>query len=501
MSEIPTKPYILRALYEWCVDNGYTPHLAVKVDAGVQVPAEYVKGGEITLNISPTAVHKLQMGNELIEFSARFGGVASTRGVPMKSAVLWLVLAPSAQLPHEPEFDLLGAPTELFGGFVSIVGDVDGDDLADVAVCASGPTEDVIRLYSGRDGRFLRALPPFSPVSTNVLGHVVEGLGDLDGDGRAELVVGDGASSAARVESGANGKTLFRFRGKPGDGFGTAVANAGDVNADGVTDVVVGALHPFGNGREYVSVFSGRDGSRIRTLRAHAPGRTRGSERFGASVAGAGDVNRDGFDDIAVGAPLGGTYVFVPGFPPFVPPHWESDRSGSVRVFSGADGALLLTVTGDRERLGLGYSVAGVGDVDGDGHADLAAGTSNAEDPGPGYARVISGRDGSTLHTWLEAEPLFQQFVSVAAAGDLDGDGRPDVLVGTRQGNGGSAFVFSGRTGVEQLRFSGGHPLTGAFAVGGGGDMNRDGIMDFAVAVPELLVGAGFVRVFHSKRP
>jgi len=83
MSEIPTKPYILRALYEWCVDNGYTPHIAVKVDAGVQVPSEYVKGGEITLNISPTAVHKLQMGNELIEFSARFGGVARQIAVPI----------------------------------------------------------------------------------------------------------------------------------------------------------------------------------------------------------------------------------------------------------------------------------------------------------------------------------------------------------------------------------------------------------------------------------
>jgi stringent starvation protein B len=83
MSEVPTKPYILRALYEWCVDNGYTPHLAVKVDSHVQVPSEYVKAGEITLNISPTAVHKLQMGNEQIEFSARFGGVARQIAVPI----------------------------------------------------------------------------------------------------------------------------------------------------------------------------------------------------------------------------------------------------------------------------------------------------------------------------------------------------------------------------------------------------------------------------------
>jgi stringent starvation protein B len=83
VGEISTKPYLLRALYEWCVDNGFTPHLALKVDSRSQVPPEYVKNGEITLNISPNAVHKLQMGNELIEFSARFGGVARQIAVPV----------------------------------------------------------------------------------------------------------------------------------------------------------------------------------------------------------------------------------------------------------------------------------------------------------------------------------------------------------------------------------------------------------------------------------
>ena len=83
MGEIPTKPYLLRALYEWCVDNRYTPHLAVKVDARTQVPVEHVRNGEITLNVSPGAVHKLQMGNELIEFSARFAGTARQLTVPV----------------------------------------------------------------------------------------------------------------------------------------------------------------------------------------------------------------------------------------------------------------------------------------------------------------------------------------------------------------------------------------------------------------------------------
>ena len=82
-AEIPTKPYLLRALYEWCVDNGYTAHLAVKVDSRSQVPSEYVRNGEITLNVAPSAVHKLQMGNDLIEFSARFAGVAWQISVPV----------------------------------------------------------------------------------------------------------------------------------------------------------------------------------------------------------------------------------------------------------------------------------------------------------------------------------------------------------------------------------------------------------------------------------
>jgi stringent starvation protein B len=105
MSEIATKPYLLRALYEWCVDNGYTPHVAVRVDSRTQVPAEYVKNGEITLNISPNAVHKLQMGNELIEFSARFGGVARQLSVPV--ANVYALYA--RETGHGMTFDVDGA--------------------------------------------------------------------------------------------------------------------------------------------------------------------------------------------------------------------------------------------------------------------------------------------------------------------------------------------------------------------------------------------------------
>ena len=104
-AEIPTKPYLLRALYEWCVDNGYTPHLAVKVDSRSQVPSEYVRNGEITLNVSPSAVHKLQMGNELIEFSARFAGVARQISVP----VTCVYALYARETGHGMTFDIDGA--------------------------------------------------------------------------------------------------------------------------------------------------------------------------------------------------------------------------------------------------------------------------------------------------------------------------------------------------------------------------------------------------------
>ncbi len=78
-----TRPYLIRALYEWCTDNGFTPYVAVKVDPTVQVPREYVQGGEIVLNISYDATSSLKLGNEFIEFKARFGGQPRDIMVPI----------------------------------------------------------------------------------------------------------------------------------------------------------------------------------------------------------------------------------------------------------------------------------------------------------------------------------------------------------------------------------------------------------------------------------
>ena len=78
-----TKPYLVRAIWEWCADNGYTAYLAVQVDENTRVPVEFVKNGEIILNISADATHKLTLGNDLIQFAARFGGVSRECSVPM----------------------------------------------------------------------------------------------------------------------------------------------------------------------------------------------------------------------------------------------------------------------------------------------------------------------------------------------------------------------------------------------------------------------------------
>jgi stringent starvation protein B len=83
MPDPSTKPYLIRAIHQWCTDSGFTPYIAVLVDDGVRVPREFVKNGEIVLNISPLATSRLQLGNEAVEFQARFGGVAREVFVPI----------------------------------------------------------------------------------------------------------------------------------------------------------------------------------------------------------------------------------------------------------------------------------------------------------------------------------------------------------------------------------------------------------------------------------
>ena len=83
MAEVSTKPYFIRAIYEWCSDCGFTPYLSVRVDDRTRVPMEYVKNGEIVLNVSVNATRNLTINNELIQFSARFNGVSREVSIPV----------------------------------------------------------------------------------------------------------------------------------------------------------------------------------------------------------------------------------------------------------------------------------------------------------------------------------------------------------------------------------------------------------------------------------
>ncbi len=83
MAETSTKPYMIRAMHEWCTDNGFTPHIVVKVDANTMVPHAHIRNGQITLNIGSLATNRLVIGNEVIEFQARFSGVTENIYVPV----------------------------------------------------------------------------------------------------------------------------------------------------------------------------------------------------------------------------------------------------------------------------------------------------------------------------------------------------------------------------------------------------------------------------------
>lgn len=128
-TELPsTRPYLIRALYDWCSENGFTPYVAVKVDSSVQVPREYVQGGEIVLNVSMDATSSLKLGNDFIEFKARFGGKPREIMVPIHR-VMAIYARENGQGMAFPVSDEEFAPLSLarVENLPIIDGDGDGD--------------------------------------------------------------------------------------------------------------------------------------------------------------------------------------------------------------------------------------------------------------------------------------------------------------------------------------------------------------------------------------
>jgi len=234
---------------------------------------------------------------------------------------------------------------------------------------------------------------------------------------------------------------------------GYRVDGAGDVNADGYDDVIVGSYRVNGL-TGIVRVCSGKDGD---TLYEYS------GTGQGLSVAGVGDVDKDGYADFAYGVRGG---------------------AGSVVVRAGKDGEVLFTFDGKTTGDHLGWALSGAGDVNKDGYPDILVGTHAA-----GYAKVYSGKDGTTLHSLTKETPGGAYFGSaVSGAGDVNGDGYDDVIVGdpfyySGTSNYGSAYVISGKDGKALHKLYGQQGDSLGWDVAGLGDLNDDGYDDFAVGV------------------
>ena len=127
-TELPsTRPYLIRALYDWCSENGFTPYVAVKVDNSVQVPREYVQGGEIVLNVSMDATSSLKLGNDFIEFKARFGGKPREIMVPIHR-VMAIYARENGQGMAFPVSDEEAVPAALSAVDGSTLSSTEGED-------------------------------------------------------------------------------------------------------------------------------------------------------------------------------------------------------------------------------------------------------------------------------------------------------------------------------------------------------------------------------------
>jgi hypothetical protein len=270
---------------------------------------------------------------------------------------------------------------------------------------------------------------------------------------RAETIVvgnGNGGSPQVSVYDGANGSLVGSFLAY-GAGFtgGVRVAT-GDVNGDGVPDVVTGA-GPGGD--PVVKVFDGVSGVLIRSFFAFDPSFT------GGVFVAAGDVNADGAADIIVGADGGG--------------------QPNVKVFDGATGAVIRSFLAYSVAFSGGVRVA-AGDVNGDGIADIVTGAGSGGEP---HVEVFDGATGTLIQSFFAFDPSFTGGVFVAA-GDINGDGRADIVVGADAGGAPHVKVFDAVTGsVVQSFFAFASNFTGGVRVAVG-DLNGDGVAD-------LVTGAG----------
>jgi PKD repeat protein len=405
-----------------------------------------------------------------------------------------------------------------FGAAVGTAGDVDGDGYSDLVVGAWG-YDDPANANAGRayvyhgEAPGMGASPAWtlvSPVSDDALGYAQATAGDVNGDGYADLIVG----ARRNRENGTYAGKAYVYHGslaglgdtwawtalgeEAGDSFGHSVATAGDVNGDGYADVVVGAtmFSGLGQGPGKAYVYHGSaDGLGGTPAWTAVPD---GGSYFAGSVAAAGDVNGDGYADLVVGQGMyagmrGKAYVY----------HGSALGLGATPAW---------TAEGENDNDWLGASVAAAGDVNGDGYADVVVGAPAHWNPdGQGMVYVYHGSPsglGDAPAWTASGEHAGDSFgYRVSGAGDLNGDGFADVVVlaSGYDGQRGKVYVYHGSPhglDVPFLTFSGGDEYEtgdGAIsAVATAGDVDGDGFADLVVGASRAFTDTGQVYLYHG---
>ena len=357
-----------------------------------------------------------------------------------------------------------------FGWEVAALGDVDHDGVREAIISEIDTETGTTYVYSGASGRLIYQL---DGAESELQGYAIADAGDVNGDGFADILSGAPGTAGHRgpghlyLHSGKTGNRLHTFVGETAnDFFGFDAAGVGDVDRDGRPDILVSAAFADGvgpdSGRAYL--YSGRTFELIRTLEAERAG-----DRFGSAVGSSADLNRDGIPDLVVGARNAGT-----------------DRRGEAYAFSGRTGERLLEITAPPTGVDLGYFFAtGVGDVDGDTTPDIYVADFNDASLGPktGRAGVYSGVDGSEIRVFV-GSAHHEGLGPGRGAGDVDGNGRPDLAVGSFMSSDGAdeagqVELYSGADGSLLRRITSTIPdeQLGFDAIGFD-DVNDDGILE-----------------------